>query len=107
MAKKPHPLTPETLTANVRLGAAIRDARVRRRLTQAQLADRVGCGKVTIGRLEAGDPGVSVGTALEVLATLQREWLEDVVSIPEQDQQGRKLERLRLPERVINREAEF
>ena len=107
MAKKSHPLTPETLTANMRLGAAIRDARVRRRLTQAQLAERAGCGKVTIGRLESGDPGVSIGTTLEVLATLEREWLASVVAIPEQDLQGRALERLRLPQRVINREAEF
>lgn len=41
----------------VRLGEDVRDARLRRRLTQAQLGDRVGIGQSTVSDLERGHGG--------------------------------------------------
>lgn len=38
-----------------------------RGLTQAQVAERAGVGRMTVHRLEAGDPGVSLETFLRVL----------------------------------------
>jgi HTH-type transcriptional regulator/antitoxin HipB len=49
------------------LGEAIRRVRRERGLTQAELADRLGVGRMTISRLESGD-SVSVETALRALA---------------------------------------
>ncbi len=51
------------------LGTSIRAARLRRRWTIRELAERVGVSHVTIQKVERGDPGVALGTALEA-ATL-------------------------------------
>ena len=50
------------------LGAQIRLARTQRRLTQAELAERVGVSALTIGKIERGDPGVSIGSVFEAAA---------------------------------------
>ncbi len=50
------------------LGAQIRLARTLRRLTQAELAERVGVSALTIGKIERGDPGVSIGSVFEAAA---------------------------------------
>lgn len=108
MPKKPAlTLAPETLTACRQTGRAIRDARARRRLTQAQLAERAGCGVATLRRVEKGDPGVSYGTTMEVMAVLGRDWLGQIASMVSADPAGHELERLRLPSRVFSLSEEF
>jgi HTH-type transcriptional regulator/antitoxin HipB len=49
------------------LGEAIRRARRQRGLTQAELGDRLGVGRMTVSRLEKGE-SVSVETALRALS---------------------------------------
>lgn len=103
MAKKAFPtLAPETLSAAKRLGGSLKRARVRRRLTQAQVSRRADIGLATLQRLEQGDPGVGIGAVLEVLSVLERNWLSAVIEPIESDAQGRALEQLRLPSRVVN-----
>lgn len=92
--------SPETLQLLSRLGVAIRRARLRRRLTQLQLAERAGLSKQTMGRLEGGDPGIALGSFLEVLAVLERAWVGEFVEHLEADNPGRVLENSRLPQRV-------
>lgn len=60
--------TPATRQALTLLGEQIRLARTRRRLTQAELAERVGVSALTIGKIERGDPGVAVGSVFEAAA---------------------------------------
>lgn len=89
-----------------RLGAAIRTARIRRRKTAGDLARRLGVSLPTLRKLEAGDPGVSIGTFLAAL------WLLDLSSNlmeaidPAQDEIGLTLDLARMPKRV-RRSAEF
>lgn len=52
------------------LGRRIRLARIRRSLTQAEIASRTGLNRSTIVDLEAGKPGVAIGSVAAVLATL-------------------------------------
>jgi len=47
------------------LGAQVRAARLRRRWTLAQLAERVGATPPTLRKVEHGDPSVGLGVALE------------------------------------------
>lgn len=47
------------------LGDLIRAARIERRWTQKNLAERVGVAPYTIRKLEQGDLGVALGTAFE------------------------------------------
>ena len=103
MVKKAFPtLAPETLSAAKRLGSSLKLARVRRRLTQAQLSRRADIGLATLQRLEKGDPGVGLGVVLEVLAVLERDWLKAVIAPIEHDNHGRAMEQRRLPSRVVN-----
>jgi transcriptional regulator with XRE-family HTH domain len=62
-------LSPQTREAIRILATSIRAARLRRGWTEAELAERVGVSRPTIVNLEAGRPGVAVGTVLEA-ATL-------------------------------------
>ena len=45
------------------LGQQIREARVARKWTAVELADRIGVDRRTVAAIEAGDPGVSLGNA--------------------------------------------
>jgi transcriptional regulator with XRE-family HTH domain len=51
------------------LGASIKAARVRRRWSSAELAERVGVSRHTISKIEQGAAGVAIGTVFEA-ATL-------------------------------------
>lgn len=53
-----------------KLGADIRDARRRRRLSMAVVADRAFTSRSTLQRIEAGDPGVGMGIYGAVLQAL-------------------------------------
>lgn len=44
-----------------KLGADIRDARRRRRIPTALMAERAGISRMTLNKIENGDPGVSMG----------------------------------------------
>lgn len=62
------PLSPQAREAALLLGALVRQGRHERRWTQAELAERVGVSQVTLGKVERGEPGVALGTALEAAA---------------------------------------
>ena len=70
MAKR----TPPTSVAGQRqleaLGGRLRAARLRRELSQAALADKVGVHVQTILKLESGNPATSLATMLLVLKAL-------------------------------------
>jgi DNA-binding XRE family transcriptional regulator len=59
------------------LATAIRERRKALRLTQQDLADLCDVQRQTIGRLEAADPTVAVGTAMAVADTLGLEVLSE------------------------------
>lgn len=92
--------SPDALLLAQRLGLAVRHMRLRRRLTQAELAARAGIGANTLQRLERGDPGCALGNALEVLTVLDRGIAADLIEHVEADRPGRALEDARLPQRV-------
>src|ERR1039458_1619964 len=53
-----------------KLGSDIRDARRRRRIPVAILAERASISRATLNKAEKGDPGVSLGTYATVLFAL-------------------------------------
>jgi transcriptional regulator with XRE-family HTH domain len=93
--------TPIPATRALRkLGHDIRDARRRRRIPVAILAQRASISRMTLSKVEKGDPGVSVGTYATVLFTLgMADRLADVAD-PRHDTVGLELEEERLPERI-------
>ena len=83
-----------------KLGHDIRDARLRRRIPVAILAERASISRMTLSKVEKGDPGVSLGTYATVLFALGlAERLADVAD-PRHDAVGLELEEERLPKRI-------
>jgi transcriptional regulator with XRE-family HTH domain len=83
-----------------KLSDDIRDARRRRRIPMALMAERAGIGRMTLVRIERGDPAVSMGAYARVLfvlgLTTRLEELADV----RHDPTGLALEEERLPQRI-------
>ena len=83
-----------------KLGHDIRDARRRRRIPVAILAQRASISRMTLSRIEKGDPRASVGAYATVLFALgMAERLADVAD-PRHDSVGLELEEEHLPERI-------
>ncbi|MFN0104874.1 MAG: hypothetical protein ACKV2U_22670 [Bryobacteraceae bacterium] len=83
-----------------KLGQDIRNARRRRRMPVALVAARASMSRVTLGKIEKGDPGVSLGNyamTLFVLGLADR--LADVADV-RTDATGLELDEERLPERI-------
>ena len=72
------------------LGERLRAARLRRKLTQAMLAERVGVTLPTIRKLEAGDPRSSLAPVIRVLQAFGL--AQDIDALAAQDVLGRELQ---------------
>ena len=76
------------------LGENITLARKRRKYTQALIAERTGLSRVTIRKIEKGDPTVSIGHYLMVLGVLNL--ADDLANIAKDDELGHKLRDIEL-----------
>lgn len=86
-----------------KLGADIRDARLRRRIPVAVAAERASIGRSTLNRVEKGDPNVALGiyaTVLFVLGLVDR--ITDLADV-RTDAAGLQLEEEHLPKRIRSR----
>jgi DNA-binding XRE family transcriptional regulator len=83
-----------------KLGSDIRDARLRRRIPSAVMAQRAFISRTTLVKVEKGDPGVGIGTYAAVLFALgMLDRLRDLASA-RTDEIGLALEEERLPKRI-------
>jgi transcriptional regulator with XRE-family HTH domain len=83
-----------------KVGADIRRARIRRGMTQEELAGRVMVNRRTLGQLEKGAPEVAVGILLRTLNALGIDESFKEIASPDMDKIGRTLEARRLPKRA-------
>ena len=100
MARTSPPLPLPVQRALKKLGRDIRDARRRRRIKTAVMADRVQISRPTLRRVENGDASVGIGsyaTTLYVLGMVER--IGDLADIG-QDPVGQRLASENLPERI-------
>ena len=93
------------LSLNVRrvirsLGSDIRTARLRRRFAQKDLASLMGVSIGTVRRIEAGDPGISIGNLAMALLCLG--CLDNIESllVDSNDEIGLFVDRQNLPQRI-------
>ncbi len=68
MPKIQHPLSPYAAEAVVLLGQLVRKARIERKMRTLNVAERAGISRGLLGRIEAGDPGCTIGAVFEVAA---------------------------------------
>jgi len=88
------------------LGENIRYARLRRRLSSEQIAERAGISRPTLTAIEKGRPNVSIGNYAKVLSVLGL--IDDLLIVAKDDELGRKLQdiKLEVKERAPKRNSE-
>ena len=95
-----HTLPSPLRTSLDKLGADLRDARLRRRIPAAIMAQRAGISRTTLLKVEKGDPGVAVGTYAAVLFVLGLTSRLGELASARNDEVGLALEEERLPKRI-------
>ena len=98
MGRKAITVLPQTQKTLSQMGEQIRLARLRRHLSSELVAERAGVSRQTVTAIEKGSASVALGayaTVLHALGGLER----DLLLIAKDDELGRKLQDLELPQR--------
>lgn len=90
MAKKKIVILPKTKRILEEMGVNIKLARLRRKLSSQQVAERANISRPTLSAIEQGKPTVSIGSYLLVLQVLGLE--KDFLLLAKDDELGRKLQ---------------
>ncbi len=83
-------LLPRLTSILEEMGESIKLARLRRKLSAEQVAERAGISRSTLWQVEKGTPGTSLGIYAQVLFVLGLE--KDILLIAKDDELGRKLQ---------------
>jgi transcriptional regulator with XRE-family HTH domain len=94
------PLPQPVKRALAKLGEDIRAARSRRRISTTLMAQRAFITRTTLGKVEKGDPGVSLGIYATVLFILGMSSRLEELADSRNDALGLQLESERLPKRI-------
>ncbi|HAZ12907.1 MAG: XRE family transcriptional regulator [Bdellovibrionales bacterium GWA2_49_15] len=84
------PIFPEAKKTLDVFGENIKLARLRRKLSMEQVAERAGISRSTLIKIEKGDEGVSMGSYFQVLFVLRLH--EDFLVVAKDDLLGRKIQ---------------
>lgn len=88
-----------------KLGEDLRDARRRRRIPMALMAERAQISRTTLTKVEQGDPAVSLGIYAAVLFSLGLIDRLATLADPGLDAMGLQLEQEQLPQRIVLKRA--
>jgi transcriptional regulator with XRE-family HTH domain len=97
MPAKPSPLPAPQAQLLAELGERLRKARLRRRLTAQAVAREAGISRMTLSRLEGGDPAVTIGTVIKVMGVVGL--AGDMALLARDDKLGRLVQDEQLPPR--------
>jgi transcriptional regulator with XRE-family HTH domain len=90
MGRKSVEMATETSRILERIGEQIQLARLRRRISAEQTADKAGISRTTLWAVEKGSPSVALGIYAQVLLTLGLE--KDLLLIAADDEEGRRIQ---------------
>lgn len=83
-------LFPKAMNTLVILGENIKTARLRRKISMEQIAERAGISRATVWAVEKGSPSVAMGTYMQILFVLGLD--RDLLRVAADDELGRKLQ---------------
>ncbi len=92
--KRSAPVFPKNRKALSLLGENIKLAGKRRGFSQTLIAERTGLSRLTVRKIEQGDPTVSIGHYVAVLGVLGL--VDDLAHVASDDVLGRKLQDIKL-----------
>ncbi len=92
--KRSAPVFPKNRQVLALLGENIKLACKRRGYSQSLIAERTGLSRLTVRKIEQGDPTVSIGHYVAVLSVLGM--VEDFTMVASDDELGRKLQDIKL-----------
>lgn len=90
MPKSKMVILPKTVRILSEMGENIKLARLRRKFSAEQVAERANISRPTLSSIEKGKPTVSIGSYILVLQVLGLE--KDFLSLAKDDELGRKLQ---------------
>lgn len=88
--KRTPPTFPRHERLGMTLGERLRMARLRRRMSATEMAERMGVSRTTLHSLEAGDLSVGLGVLVRALGVLGLD--EDLDRLAADDELGRRLQ---------------
>jgi transcriptional regulator with XRE-family HTH domain len=94
MPSKPPTIFPQEQRLLSRLGERLKLVRLRRKLSNANVSSRAGISRTSLYKVEAGDPGATIGLYARVMVVLGLE--SDINTLAADDKVGRKLQDLAL-----------
>jgi len=86
-----------------KLGADVRDARLRRRIPTEIMFERASISRTTLTKIERGEAGVAIGNYAKVLFVLGLASRLAELADSREDTLGRELDEERLPQRIRRR----
>ncbi len=98
MGRRAVTILPQTQKLLAQMGEQIRLARLRRHLSSELVAERAGVSRQTVTAIEKGSASVALGAYANVLHALGG-LEQDLLLIAKDDELGRKLQDLDLPQR--------
>jgi len=83
-----------------KLGSDIKDARIKRRISTVLLSKKTGISRITLAKIEKGNPYVSIGAYANIIFILGMTDKLYKMLDPSQDNKGNTLEKQRTPKRI-------
>lgn len=90
MKTRKNPIFPQAKRTLKVFGENIKLARLRRKLSMEQIAERAGIGRSTLVKIEKGDDSVSMGSYFQVLYVMKLD--KDFLNVAKDDVLGRKIQ---------------
>lgn len=90
MKTKKNPMLPQAKRTLEMFGENIKLARLRRKLSMEQIAERAGISRSTLVKIEKGDDGVAMGSYFQVLFIMRLD--KDFLKVAKDDVLGRKIQ---------------
>lgn len=89
-----------------KLGADLKEARIKRQITMALVEERAGITHITLSKIEKGDSGVSLGNYAKVMFVLGM--IDNLYNLaePDNDTVGKFFDKENLPKRVRYKNSE-